>query len=312
MLKIPTSIHLYQEGNLEGLNIEDLGRYLEEKTHIPFHIHGNIYERLSEKRVGAVAKEFAGIKVKDPGKRFTPLENSTIYVGDVERKCSFVIEGGVKAPSFLTGFIPGVPLQAEIDYEKRRMKDPQWRIFGILYEGVWYQKIVSEIIHQGKFDFNRCTILFTNQLFGTWDRGDLRYHARVSLYAFPNLISTTGLVEAPAKPKGFYLKKQMGVSVELLEEEYQGRFLDHGDVRTTEILKGYAMQALFFHLSGEPFCEDPDCRLFNSHWQEEVLHAQLDGRYEFCPKHEGILSKVREQAGLRNLPSPGDCVVIPF
>ena len=259
MLKIPTSIHLYQEGDLKGLRIEDLGRYLEEKTHIPFHFHGNIYEGLPEKRVGAVAKEFAGIKVKDPGKRF----------------------------------IPGVPLQAEIDYEKRRMKDPQWRIFGILYEGVWYQKIVSEIIHQGKFDFNRCTILFTNQLFGTWGRGDLRYHARVSLYAFPNLISTTGLVEAPAKPKGFYLKKQMGVSVELLEEEYQGRFLDHGDVRMTEVLKGYAMQALFFHLSGEPFCQDPDCRLFNSHWQEEVLHAQMDGQYEFCPRHEAMLKKLR-------------------
>ena len=261
ILHIPASIHLYQEGDLKGLRIEDLGRYLEEKTHIPFHFHGNIYEGLPEKRVGAVAKEFAGIKVKDPGKRITL----------------------------------GVPLQAEIDYEKRRMKDPQWRIFGILYEGVWYQKIVSEIIHQGKFDFNRCTILFTNQLFGTWDRGDLRYHARVSLYAFPNLISTTGLVEAPAKPKGFYLKKQMGVSVELLEEEYKGLFLDHGDVRTTEILKGYAMQALFFHLSGEPFCEDPDCRLFNSHWQEEVLHAQLDGRYEFCPRHEKILKRLKER-----------------
>ncbi len=259
-ISIPTSIDFYQEGGLKGLNIEEICRYLEEKTHIPFHLHGNIYEGLPEKRVGAIAKEFARIKVKDPGKKF----------------------------------ILGSPLQAEIDYEKRRMKDPQWRIFGILYEGVWYQKIVSEIIHKGQLDFNRCTILFTNQLFGTWDRGDLRYHARVSLYAFPNLISTTGLVEAPAKPKGFYLKRQMGVSLELLKEEYKGLFLDHGDVRTTEILKGYAMQALFFHLSGEPFCEDPDCRLFNSHWQEEVLHSQLNGRYEFCSKHEEILEKLRK------------------
>ena len=34
---------------------------------------------------------------------FTPLENSTIYGRDIKRKCSFII-GGVKAPSFLTGF----------------------------------------------------------------------------------------------------------------------------------------------------------------------------------------------------------------
>ena len=261
MLKIPTSIHLYYEGDLKGLRIEDLGRYLEEKTHIPFHFHGNIYEGLPEERVEAVAKEYAGIKVKDPGKKF----------------------------------ILGSPLQAEINYEKRRIKDLQWRIFGIFYEGIWYQKIVSEIIHKGQLDFNCCTILFTNQLFGTWDRGDLRYHARVSLYGFPNLVSTTGLVEAPAKPKGFYLKKQMGVSLELLKEEYGGLFLDHGDVRATEVLKGYVMQALFFHLSGEPFCEDRDCRLFNSHWQEEVLHAQLDGRYEFCSKHEAILKELKDK-----------------
>ncbi len=260
ILRIPTSIHLYQEGDLKGLMIEDLGRYLEERTHIPFHFRGNIYEGLPEERAEEVAKEYARIKVKDPGKKF----------------------------------ILGVPLQGEIDYEKRRIKDPQWRIFGFLYEGGWYQKIVSELIDKEGLDLTHCSILFTNQLFGTQDRGDLRYHARVSLYGFPNLISTTGLVEAPAKPKGFYLKKQMGVPIELLKEEYQGLFLDHGDPKMTEVMKGYVMQALFFHLSGEPFCEDPDCRLFNSHWQEEVLHSQLNGRYEFCPKHEGVLKKLRK------------------
>jgi len=261
MLKIPASIHLYQEGKLEGLNIEDLGQYLKEKTHIPFHLCGNIYKGLPEERIEAAAKEFARIKVKDPGR----------------------------------GFVFGLPLQAEIDYEKRRIRDPNWRVFGILYEGIWYQKIVSELIDKGELDFNRCCILFTNQLFGTWDRDNRRYHARVSIYGFPHLISTTGLVEAPAKPKGFYLKKQMGLSLELLKEEYQGRFLDHGDLRITEVLKGYAMQALFFHLSGEPFCEDRDCRLFNSHWQEEVLHAQIDGQYEFCPRHEGVLNELKSR-----------------
>jgi hypothetical protein len=103
-------------------------------------------------------------------------------------------------------------------------------------------------------------------------------------------------VEAPAKPKEYYLKRQMGVPMEMLKEEYQDRFLDHGDVRTAEVLKGYAMQALFFHLFGGPFCEDRDCRLFNSHWQEEVLHAQLDGKYEFCPRHEAMVRALKERA----------------
>jgi hypothetical protein len=258
---IPSTIELYEEGNLSGLNITELGQYLEEKTHIPFSIRGNVCKRFSKKRIEKVANELARIKVKDP-----------------EKRC-----------------IERTPFQAEVEYEKRRMRDPHWKIFGMLYDGVLYQKIISDLIFKGGLVFKRCIILFTNQLFGTWDRDDQRYHARVSLYGFPNLISVTGLVDAPAKPKEYYLKRQMGLPVELLKEEYQDRFLDHGDLRMTGVLKGYAMQAFFFHLFGDPFCDDRDCRLFNSHWQEEVLHSQLNGKYEFCDKHEAVLKELKDR-----------------
>ncbi len=294
--RIPASIQFNQEGDLKGIGLKKLGQYLKEKTQIPIYFHGNIYEGLPKKRVEEVAKEFARIRVKDPGKEFTPLENPNIYDRDVERKCSFIVEDGVKTPSFLTGFTLGMSLQAEIDYEERRIRSPKWRVFGILYEGVMYQEIISDLIFRSQLDLNHCFILLTNQLFGTWDREDRRYHARVSLYGFPHLISISGVVEAPAKPKEFYLKKQMGVPLELVKKEYEGRFLDHGDSRMTEVLKGYVMQALFFHLIGNPFCEDPDCRLFNSHWQEEVIHSQLDGQYEFCPRHEAILKELRNRS----------------
>jgi len=102
---IPSRIYFYEEGDLDGLNFPELGRYLEEKTRIPFRIRGNIYEGLSEKRIGEVAQRIARIKVKDPGKRYAE----------------------------------GTPFQAEVDYEKRRIRDPQWNIIGILYEGVLYQ-----------------------------------------------------------------------------------------------------------------------------------------------------------------------------
>lgn len=258
---IPICIDLYEEGDLKGLNLQNLGRYLAEKTGVPFRNRGNIYKRFSEKRLAAVAEEFARIKVKDPGKRFAS----------------------------------GVPLRAEIDYERRRVRSPGWKVFGVLYEGVLYQKIVSGLILEDGMALDRCSILLTNQLFGTWDSDNRRYHARVSLYGFPNLLSIVGLVEAPAKPKEFYLRKQMGTPIELLKEEYQGKFLDHGDSRMTEVLKGYAMQALLFYLTGDPFCEDRDCRFFNSHWQEEVLHSQINGQYEFCPRHESILKELKDR-----------------
>ena len=262
---IPTYIDLFEEGDLRGLNLQKLGRYLSEKTGVPFRIQGNIYKRLSEERLEVIAKELARIKVKDPGKRLAL----------------------------------GVPLQAEIDYERRRVRSLGWKVFGILYEGVLYQKIVSDLIFEDGLALDHCSIVFTNQLFGTWDRDNWRYHTRVSLYGFPSLISIVGLVEAPAKPKEFYLRKQMGTPMELLKEEYQGRFLDHGDSRMTEVLKGFVMQALLYHLTGDPFCEDRGCRLFNSHWQEEVLHSQMDSRYEFCPRHESILKELKGRS-----PSP--------
>ncbi len=258
---IPSSIDLYQEGDLGVLDITKIGKYLEEKTHIPFRFRENIYKGFSKKRIEEVSKELARVKVKDPGIKF----------------------------------VLGVPLQGEVDYEKRRISDQRWKIFGILYEGVFYQRIISELVLKGKIDFKHCILLFTNQLFGTWDQDNHRYHDRVSLYGFPNLISLPGLVEAPAKPKSFYLKKQLGTPVDWLKEEYQETFLEHGDSRMEEVLKGYAMQALLFYLTGDPFCVDRDCRLFNSHWQEEVLHSQMDGKYEFCPRHEKMLKELRER-----------------
>ena len=67
------------------------------------------------------------------------------------------------------------------------------------------------------------------------------------------------------------------------------RYVTHSDPRIPEILKGYALQAVAYWILGESFCDDPDCRLFNAHWQEEMLRAQLGGPYELCPRHAGML-----------------------
>ncbi|MFN4133889.1 MAG: DUF6775 family putative metallopeptidase, partial [Candidatus Hadarchaeales archaeon] len=113
---------------------------------------------------------------------------------------------------------------------------------------------------------------------------------------WPSLISTTGIVEAPAKPKDFYRLKQVyaasGVPVDELKEKFSGRFMDYDDARLTEVMKGYCMQALFYHLFGEPFCDQPTCRLYNAHWQEEVITAQLGGN--LCERHSKMLEDFRK------------------
>jgi hypothetical protein len=164
------------------------------------------------------------------------------------------------------------PMLGEIEYEKRGLINPHQKPFGILYDGFELQDIYSSLIPEKETGFNHIHVAFTNQLFGTLDEN-------------------TGLVEAPAKPREFYLKKSLGLDPIELKMEFAGKFIDYDDPRLTDVMKGYVMQALFYHLAGEPFCEDKNCRLYNAHWQREVIHAQIEGEYEFCPKHSEILAQ---------------------
>ncbi|MEW6034018.1 MAG: DUF6775 family putative metallopeptidase [Chloroflexota bacterium] len=192
------------------------------------------------------------------------------------------------------------PLPGEIQYESKRLEGGAGCSFGVMYEGFGMMRLFQGLTAQEERSPSHLHIVFTNQLLGTWEDSDRRYHARAIICGLPAIISTTGIVEAPAKPREYYLLKQQYHSLGMYDAEaalasrFQGRFIDHGDARMTGVVKGYAMQALFHHLTGEAFCEDPNCRLFNAHWQEELIHAQLEGEEEFCQHHAEQLARMRE------------------
>ena len=154
------------------------------------------------------------------------------------------------------------------------------------------QRIYLELLAGEETSLEFMHVVFTNRLIGTWDQSDRRYHARVSVYGWPSIISTTGIVEGPAKPREYYFGLMAGLDEKDLREELAGRFVDYGDPHLTELLKGYTMQAVLYHLIGEPFCDDPDCRLFNAHWQEQMIRAQLTTAREYCPKHRKLLERL--------------------
>jgi hypothetical protein len=185
-------------------------------------------------------------------------------------------------------------LYGEIAYEKRRITG-ETNSFGILYDGFLLQRLFTNILPRESHTLKTAHIIFTNRLFGTWDDGNKRYHIRTSLYGIPSVISTSGLVEAPAKPREYYLLKQqydrLGKGSIELNEKFRGSFIDYEDKRLTEVAKGYVMQAIFYYLNGEPFCEDKGCRLYNAHWQEELVFAQIESEYEFCPRHTRLLKE---------------------
>lgn len=259
-IRLPSFIHLYDEGRTRFMDIKEIATYLKKKF----------------PKVKVEIRE--GFIPKENFLETTARELASIKVSDIKKKDAFL-----------------KPLPVEINYEKRRLLDSEHKTVGILYDGFRLLSIFANLISKDESTFNHCHVIFTNQLFGTWSENDLRYHARVAVFGFPSIISTTGIVEAPAKPRQFYLKRQIGVNLLTLKAEFRGRFIDYDDPRLTEVMKGYCMQALFFHMTGDPFCKDKNCRLYNAHWQEEVIHAQLKSEYELCNFHEKILTKTRNQ-----------------
>lgn len=239
--------------------------YLRDKLgEISVNVRKSLMTLISQDKIAEFARKLAAVRVRDPTNPETCFEL----------------------------------LRGEIEFEQKLLQDLSLRILGILYDGIKLHAIFRELISIEEFRIEHTHIVFTNRLFGTFDENDKRYHAKVSVYGFPSLISTTGIVEAPAKPKEYYVLKQQHVALgnlfllEKLKEKFVGRFLDYDDERLTEVTKGYVMQALFYHIFGEPFCEDRKCRLFNSHWQKEMLGAQLK-EPEFCGRHAKMLGELK-------------------
>ncbi len=114
-------------------------------------------------------------------------------------------------------------------------------------------------------------------------------------YANPSIISTTGIIEAPAKPREYYLdlmtKYRQGLNLDSIKEKYKGEYLEYNDPQLSKIIEGYLLQAIFYYETTEAFCENRDCRLFNAHWQKDLLNSQLRIR-KFCANHQKIFEKL--------------------
>lgn len=184
-------------------------------------------------------------------------------------------------------------LFGEVAYERRRLENTGSAVYGILYDATEFSHLCAGLLPPGETGLDQVHIVITNQLIGTWENADRRYHARTVFCGSPSIVSLSGLMEAPAKSPAYYIARRGAESLGLSEEnklELADSFADDclsmDDSRLTEVVKGYVMQALVYRIEGEAFCGEPGCRLFNAHWQRELLEAQLGDANEYCPKHE--------------------------
>lgn len=169
----------------------------------------------------------------------------------------------------------------------------------ILYDGFMLQRLLGSLIPDNENSIDNLHVIFDSRLTCTFSEDDWRYHGRAIICGTPSIISTTGIVEAPAKPREYYLK-QMRLNAsnnvhteaqyyelekEELKREFAGRYLEYEDTRINSVATGYVLQACFFFLAnGHPFCDDKKCRLYNAHWQEDLIYCQIENP-KLCKKH---------------------------
>ncbi len=176
-----------------------------------------------------------------------------------------------------------LPLEVELEKEGLEKNSPPK---GVIYEGWDFMKFIRSFLPF--CSPYHLQILLTSRLLSTPEGGI--HHIRSVLLGYPSIISTSGLVEGPAKPKEFYLARRLlGDDLAGYQALEASRYLRYEDPRLPSVLRGYALQAFFYHATGYPFCPDKRCSLYNAHTQEELITAQLEGPYELCPHHQKLL-----------------------
>lgn len=184
------------------------------------------------------------------------------------------------------------PTGEEVEFEKQTFQNTSKVENIVLYDGFEFQRIVSSLIPSDEATAEDFHFVFTNKLTCTFDSSDCRYHGRALIGANPSVVSTTGIIEAPAKPREYYMDLManygQGLNIESIKKKYRGTYLEYHDLRLGRIVEGYCLQALFYHITGEPFCDLLDCRLNNAHWQRDLLYSQIEFG-KMCGKHSEIL-----------------------
>jgi hypothetical protein len=178
-----------------------------------------------------------------------------------------------------------------------RLKESIVKTQGIIFDLIATNKVFGKI---SEHDSKSCHIILTDKLFATYNE-DRRPHIRAAIYSFPSVISISGVVEGPAKPRDYYIYKnrftKLGVweiEESKIKKKFKSRFIDYSDRRITAVLKGLISQAIFFYITGEPFCTKKKCRLFNAHWQEDLIYSQVKIGV-FCKDHRTMLKKILDK-----------------
>lgn len=163
-----------------------------------------------------------------------------------------------------------------------------------LYDGHMLAERLGGLLSHDEGTFHA---LLVDWMVGTYEHADMRYHGRALVSANPCIVSVRGICEAPARPREYCVDVMAsGVTGEDLREielRYADRFISQDDARLQDAAQGYLMQAVFHFETGEAFCENADCRLYNSHWQSDLVRTQVSSP-RLCARHRDALRRMAD------------------
>jgi hypothetical protein len=206
------------------------------------------------------------------------IEDSLIDRKDIENYSEkFVLS---KVSNLFSESQPEVIFKQEIEFEKNfllhHIKNVQ------LYDAFKLQEIYRELL---RYELNECHIIFTHRIIATFDDADGRYHARVILLGYPNIISIAGLYYALALPKREYIKKFFYHAAEDHRRLEVEKKLD-------KFLLKYILQSAAYVFHNELFCTSRGCLCYDNHFFDEVSEQIKKIRLNklpLCKKHRRLL-----------------------
>ena len=192
-----SKIFLYDEPAVQEIQISNLKNFLLKTFHVDVEIKGCIFNNLDVETV----EKISSCRIFEP-----------------------------KIP-----FKKHLPNKQEIDFEKSVCKDSKLmekttmiedakRIEDVvMYDGFELQNIIYDVITKNDSESNNLHIVFTNRLICTYDTADSRYHGRTVICSNPAIVSTTGMIEAPARPREYYFEamkyKMQGLDIQDIKKK---------------------------------------------------------------------------------------------
>ena len=218
-----SKIFLYDEPAVQEIQISNLKNFLLETFHIDVEIKKCFFNNLNGKTI----ERISGCRIFEP---------RNVFKKHLANKQEIDFEKSVCKDTKLM--------------EKTIMVEDAGRIEDVvMYDGFEIQNIIYDMITENDLNPNNLHIVFTNKLICTYDTADNRYHGRTVICSNPAIISITGMIEAPARPREYYFEamrcKTQGLDIQDIKKNYSGKFLNYHDKRLSKIAEGCLLQAIF-------------------------------------------------------------------